>query len=355
MRMALSLVHRWLGGLVGLGLAILGLSGALLLWKPWWVSVDLTSRAATTAETLAIIKTAQSLGAGHVTLPSPEFGVALAGLPGGGGAYIAHDGGLITRWSSVWDRPETLLFDLHHHLLMGHDGEIISGWLGLAAILFAISGCILWWPTRRTFQWRALPARLTRPAILRHHRDLGVVLALPILFSAATGALIVLKPLAETILGPLSAAEAVAEWQASPPEPAEMTAPNWPALLATAQQQVPDGEARIIVWPKAHGGAVQLRLRRPAEWHPNGRTTLWLAGNGTLLMARDAQRAPLAVKAQNALYPLHATRLSGSPLTSPLRVILTVAGNGLALMGSLAVASFWTGFKTGNKRRHRAA
>ncbi|OYZ15848.1 MAG: hypothetical protein B7Y35_07265 [Sphingomonadales bacterium 28-64-96] len=355
MRTALSLIHRWLGGLVGLGLAILGLSGALLLWKPWWVAVQMVPREATRAETLAIIKTAEGLGAGHVTLPSAEFGVAQAGLPRGGGAYIAHDGSLLTLWSSLWDRPETLLFDLHHHLLMGHTGELISGWLGLAAILFVITGFILWLPTRRTFQWRALPARLTRPAILRHHRDLGVVLGLPILFSAATGALIVLKPLAETIFGPLSVAESVTQGQVGPPEPVEMTAPNWPALLATAQQQVPDGEARIIVWPKAPGGAVQLRLRRPAEWHPNGRTTLWLAGDGTLLMVRDPQGAPLAVKAQNALYPLHATRLSGSPLTSSLRVILTVAGIGLALMGSLAVASFWTGFKTGNKRRHRAA
>lgn len=341
MRRSLSLVHCWLGGLVGLGLAVLGLSGAVLLWKPWWVAVDQMPRAATQAEMQAIIATAETLGAGHVTLPSMAFGVAQAGLPDGGGAYISHDGRLLARWDGVWERPETLLFELHHHLLMGHTGEIIGGWLGLAAILFAITGLLLWWPTRQTFQWRALPTRLTRPAVIRHHRDMGVVMALPILLAASTGALMVLKPLADTILSPLSARAAISAWQATPPEAVQKAPPNWPAMLATARHRFPDAEPRIIVWPKTPGGRVQLRLRQPAEWHPNGRTILWLTGDGTALMARDAARAPLATRAQNALYPLHAARMAGSPMNLPLRLGLTLCGLGLALLGSLAVATFW--------------
>lgn len=341
MRRLLSLLHRWLGAFVGLGLAVLGLSGTILLWKPWWVGVAQLPRAATAAEQLAIVAAADRLGAGHVTLPSTEFGVAQAGLPDGGGAYLAHDGRLLARWSSVWDRPETLLFDLHHHLLMGHEGEIISGWLGLAAMLFVITGLILWWPTRRTFQWRALPARLTRPAIIRHHRDIGVVLALPILLAAATGALIVLKPLADAVLAPLSSPAAVTAWQAPPPEAAGAAAPDWPRLLAQVGQHFPDAETRIVIWPRTPGGSVQIRLRRPAEWHPNGRTTLWLSGDGRVLMARDAMAAPLAQRAQNALYPLHAARMAGSMLALPLRLVLTLAGLGLALLGSLTIVTFW--------------
>jgi len=341
MRTALSLIHRWLGGLVGLGLALLGLSGAILLWKPWWVGVAQVPRAATGPDMLAMVRAAEALGATHITLPSADFGVATAGLPDGAGAYLAHDGRVLARWASVWDRPETLLFDFHHHLLMGHSGEIISGWLGLAATLFVLTGLILWWPTRRTFQWRALPARLTRPAIIRHHRDIGVVLALPILLSVITGALMVLKPLADAVLAPLSPAAAVAAWQAPPPVPASSSTPDWPLLLAQAQRRIPDGDARIIVWPKAPGGSVQIRFRRPAEWHPNGRTTLWLAGDGRVLMVRDAPAAPLALRAQNALYPLHAARLAGSGLAVPLRILLTLSGLGLALLGSFTIVTFW--------------
>lgn len=342
MREALRIVHRWLGGLVGLGLAVLGLTGAALLWKPWWVGVAQDPRAPSGTEVQAIIARAEALGATHVTLPSAEFGVVQAGFGrGGGGAYLAHDGTLLARWQSTWERPETFLFDLHHHLLMGGTGEVVAGWLGLAAIVFCVTGLILWWPTRRTFRLRALPARFTRPAVILHHRDIGVVLALPILLAAITGALMVLRPLGQAVLTPLSSAQEVAAWQAKPPAPATAGKPDWPAILAAARTRFPDGELRMIVWPKTPGEAVTIRIRRPAEWHPNGRTTLSLAGDGTVLMARDATAAPLAVRANHALYPLHAARMEGSAMALPLRIVMTFAGLGLALLGSLAVVTFW--------------
>lgn len=348
MRRTLSLIHRWLGGIVGLGMAVLGLSGAALLWKPWWVMVSQQARAPSEAEALAIIKAGERLGASYVTLPSAEFGAAQAGLPHGGGAYLAHDGAVLARWGSVWERPETLLFDLHHHLLMGETGELISGWLGIAGAAFCITGLILWWPTRRTFHWRAVPARLTRPAIIRHHRDIGVVLALPILLAALTGAMMVLRPLGQTLLAPLSEAGEVEAWQAKPPAPATALAPDWPTILTAARHRFPDGEPRMIVWPKAPGDAAIIRMRRPQEWHPNGRTTLTLAGDGTVLMARDAPAAPLAVRAGNALYPLHSARLTGSAMALPLRMAMTLAGLGLALLGSLAVVTFWRARRPGS-------
>lgn len=343
MRQALSLLHRWLGGLVGLGLAVLGLTGAALMWKPWWAGVPLAGRAPSDAETLAMIGAAERLGARHLTLPSADFGAGQAGLGEGAGAYFGHDGTLLARWQSAWDRPETFLFDLHHHLLMGESGEVVTGWLGIAAVLFTLTGLVLWWPTRRTFRLQALPARLTRPAVIRHHRDLGVVLALPILLAAATGASMVLKPLGAAVFAPLSSRAEVTAWQAKPPSPSGATRPDWPKLLTAAHARFPDAEVRMIVWPKVPGEAVTIRMRRPAEWHPNGRTTLTLTGDGTVLMARDASAAPLAVRAQNALYPLHAGRMAGSPLALPLRIVMTLAGLGLALLGSLAVLTFWRG------------
>jgi uncharacterized iron-regulated membrane protein len=350
MRGALRLVHRWLGGLVGLGLAVLGLSGAALLWKPWWAGVAQQPRAPGDAEVLAIIAAGEALGADYVTLPSAEFGVAQAGLSAGGGAYIGHDGTLLARWGHSWERPETFLFDLHHHLLIGETGELIGGWLGIAAAVFCMTGLILWWPTRRTFRLRALPPRLTRPAIIRHHRDIGAVLALPILLAGVTGALMVLKPLADAAFAPLSHPADVAAWQAKPPAaPAPAAAPtpaDWPALLAAAQARFPDAELRMIIWPRAPGEAVTIRMRRPQEWHPNGRTTLTLSpADGAVLLARDAPAAPLAVRARNLLYPLHSARLAGSPLATPLRIVMTLAGLGLALLGSLAVMSFWGSLK----------
>lgn len=343
MRGSLRVIHRWLGGLVGLGLAILGLTGAALMWKPWWVGVTQDPHTPSDAETLAMITAAGRLGARHLTLPAADFGVGQAGLDEGAGAYLGHDGTLLARWASTWDRPETFLFDLHHHLLLGGSGELIAGWLGIAAVLFCVTGLILWWPTRRSFTLRAVPARMTRSAIIRHHRDIGVVLALPILLAGVTGTLMVLKPVGQAVFAPLSSSEAVATWQAKPPAARSDGAPQWSAILAAAHARFPDAEPRMIVWPRKPGEGVTVRMRRPAEWHPNGRTTLTFAADGTLLAAKDAAAAPLAVKASNALYPLHSARMAGSALALPLRIVMTLAGLGLALLGSLAVVTFWRG------------
>jgi uncharacterized iron-regulated membrane protein len=185
-----------------------------------------------------------------------------------------------------------------------------------------------------------VPPRLTRPAIIRHHRDLGVVLAIPIILAAFTGTLMVLAPLSDAVLRPLSSPAEVAAWKAKPP-PAPFASLDWPALLATAQARFPDGELRIIVWPREASNAVQIRLRQPSEWHPNGRSAVWMAGDSPVLMVRNAPAAPLAVRAQQALYPLHASRMAGSAMAMPLRIVLTLAGLGLTMLGSLAVFSFW--------------
>ncbi|MDT9151079.1 hypothetical protein RSW37_25445, partial [Escherichia coli] len=58
-------------------------------------------------------------------------------------------------------------------------------------------------------------------------------------------------------------------------------------------------------------------------------------------MARDALQAPLAVRARHSLYPLHAAQLTGSAMSLPLRLALTLAGLGLTMLGSLTAFSFW--------------
>ena len=337
---ALRLAHRWFGALLGLGLALLGLSGTFLLWKPWWTTVSQVPRPATAEETLAIVTSADAMGAQKVVLPSPEFGVAKVDLGDGAGAYLDHHGNLLARWASNWDRPETLLLDFHEHLLMGHDGKLIGGWLALCAILFIVTGFILWWPTRRSFRLRGLPPRTTRPAIIRHHRDLGVVLALPLLLAAGTGALMALKPLQEAIMNPLSPVAAITAYEAKP-LPVQPMPIDWAAVLGRAATTFPDAELREISWPKSTNDSVRLRLRRPSEWHPNGRSSVWLSGDGSQIMARDALQAPLAVRARHSLYPLHAAQLTGSAMSLPLRLALTLAGLGLTMLGSLTAFSFW--------------
>ena len=143
----ISFLHRWSGGFIGLLLAILGLSGTILLWEGEWVS--LPGADAPVVEQVATIgriaEREVAAGATRITFASEEIGLHHAARDGGAGAYVAQDGTTAASWSSQWERPELWIFDLHHHLFSGHNGELVTGWAGVFGLLFVITGSILWW------------------------------------------------------------------------------------------------------------------------------------------------------------------------------------------------------------------
>src|SRR4249919_2173982 len=104
----LSLLHRWSGGLIGLLLAVLGLSGTILLWKGSWVSVPGAHDPLTENVQLIgrIADREMSAGAARITFASDELGLHLIARDGGAGAYINQHGEAVAAWSSQWQRPE---------------------------------------------------------------------------------------------------------------------------------------------------------------------------------------------------------------------------------------------------------
>ncbi len=232
------------------------------------------------------------------------------------------------------------LFDFHHYLFSGEAGAITGGVLGLIGIGFVVTGIVLWWPQRKTFRLRLWPARMTRPAIVRQHRDLGIVIA-PLLFlSLLTGVTLALKPVRELVFSPLAGP---AEMRAAlaPPEAVGGAMPDridWAALLGEARRRFPDGEFRVLGLPRRPGGLISLRMKQPAEWLPNGRTTLWFdPADGRVIEARDALAFAPGPKLFNMVYPVHAARVGGLPY----RLAMTLSGLALALLGTLSVWTFW--------------
>jgi uncharacterized iron-regulated membrane protein len=116
----LSLLHRWAGGLIGLALALIGLTGTILLWEGNWVGVPGADDPP--AENLPAIArmvegAAQSGRIERITFAGDEIGLHQIVFRDGGGAYVRQDGSTVAQWSDHWGRPELWLFDLHHHLL----------------------------------------------------------------------------------------------------------------------------------------------------------------------------------------------------------------------------------------------
>ncbi|CAN7589366.1 PepSY domain-containing protein [Phenylobacterium sp. LjRoot164] len=353
----LRLLHRWAGGLIGLFLAVLGLSGALLVHKDAFLRATLPHATdVQNQDTAAVAATVEKLFSGpdaprSIVLASERVGLhQLSYVDRARGAYVDQSGEMVAAWSSKWERPEVWLFDLHHHLLAADTGKMAAGIMALVGLGFVVTGVILWWPARRLFALRAWPANMSRNAVVRQHRDLGVVTA-PLLFvSMLTGVMMTLPAVEDVLLAPFSSPAVMAAAQKPPqieggPKAADI---DYGALLATARAKYPDAELRIITLPTKPGGLISLRVRQQAEWLPNGRTMFWFdPANGRLVQSRDALTQPLGVRIANAEYPIHAAKVGGLPY----RLVMTASGLTLALLGSLAVWSFWAGPKTQKRKR----
>lgn len=338
----LSLLHRWTGGLVGLVLAVIGLSGTVLLWEDSWILLDGANDApaSSPAELAKAIEVAVEIAPGlsRITFASEEIGLHQAIYLDGSGAYIAQDGTVIDRWSGMWERPELWLFDLHHYLLLGEIGKTITGVMGILLLAFTITGAILWWRTRKTFRFRLWPARYTASAIVRHHRDLGVVGSPLLLIAAATGTMMVFPAISSVLLSPIANADAKPELPSDLASVSEST--DWAVVIANAQSAYPSAAARRLMMPAAPGEPIAIRFRQDFEWTPNGRSYAWVSPEGGSIVAKDdPAMGDAASTVVEKLYPIHAAKVGGFLW----RIAMTFAGLALVLLGLLASWSFWRG------------
>jgi len=325
-------------------LALLGLSGAVLVHRDAWIMLPHAgdARVTDTAQVAATVERIMADPAARprsITFASDSLGLHRLSYADDGGAYVDQAGQVVARWASQWERPELWLFDFHHHLFAGDTGEVVIGVAGLAGMFFAISGLFLWWRTRKTFEFRLWPKRISRPAIVRHHRDLGIVFAPLVLLVTYTGAAMVFRPVSALALGP-SAPAAIAKAGKAPKRDGARLAErfDWAGTIRTAQARFPDAQLRSLSLPRQDGGVITLRMKRPDEWLPNGRTMLYFAADsGRLIEARDALALPAPVRGYYTFYPLHAAKVGGLAH----RLVMTLVGLALTLLGTLAVWSFW--------------
>ena len=353
----LDTLHRWTGGLIGLVLALLGLSGTILLYEHLWIGVpgtadplrgDLATIAATTETLMA------TPGAQGIIYADTRFGLHQLRIAEGAGAYANQSGEIAARWTSQWERPELWIFDFHHHLFAGDNGEWVIGIAGLCGLFFVISGVILWWRTRRTFQLRLWPKRMSRPAILMHHRDLGVVVAPLLLISIVTGTMMIFRPFALGVVAPFGPVAETAKALETPKYKGGPIAekPDYTAMLSEARRRFPDAEFRILSLPRKAGDPISLRMKQPAEWLPNGRTTLAFdAATGEVLGVRDALKLAPGAQAFNMAFPIHASKVGGWTW----RILLTMSGLAMTMLGSFAVWTFWFRRPKPAKRRVKTA
>jgi len=337
----LDLLHRWTGGITGLLLAVLGLSGTLLVWEEAWIGLpgaddplraDATALGATVEAAIA-----HDPALSRITFADVDMGLHQAIYADGGGAYLTQTGTVVDQWNSLWGRPELWLFDLHHYLFLGETGKYTTGVLGLLLLAFSITGLILWWQTRKTFKFRLWPKRMTRSAIVRQHRDIGVIASPLLILAALTGSFMVFPAMADALLAPW--ADPATAAPAPPTGAGAVTAEtDWRRLMVSAHAAFPEALPRRIMLPRRPGAPVVLRLRQDFEWTPNGRTYVYLdPATAGVLAVEDPATSDTASAITEKFYPVHAGKVGGFLW----HLALTFAGLTLTLLGTLTAWTFW--------------
>jgi uncharacterized iron-regulated membrane protein len=288
-RRTLFTVHMWVGLVLGLFLAALGLSGSMLVYDDAFARLlDPPPQALTAGMPLplsmiqSIARDAaeqKGLQGGQMQIILPEkplqpITVRLGGIsvmgnmpgmterrPRGGERRESAQGGgraggmqlfidpvsgevLGSRKTAA---PGLLIFahQLHGNFLMGRDGRtLVVGWLGVAMCILGLSGLVLWWPKKG--QWKyAFKVRSTASG-LRFHRELH----------AATGIWMFLIFLAVSFSGVVIAwpqTFGMANGRGNVPkvEPAEGRRLGATEAVIAAQRAVPGMKARSVTIPAA--------------------------------------------------------------------------------------------------------
>lgn len=349
--MFLRTAHAWAGAVLCILITVLGASGALLVFKKDYLrAVFPEARAAISLAPEELGPVLNRIdaeygpeGLQYVSVGDPKFGLHKAVFRDGGGAYLDASGETVARWEKN-GRVEDWLFDLHHYLLAGNTGKLVAGAAGGAAILLCITGLIIVWPTLRMFAWRVWPKSGLRRDLLAQHRDLGVIFALPIILIVFTGFSMVYSGPVRAMLNAVTLSEPL-------PAPARAEAGNgvtdWTATLVAAELAFPGAIPRLASPPRAENGPASLRLRRPGEWHQNGRTYVFMdpATNQPIGTA-DGHGMSRGDRAFNSLYPLHSAGIGGRLYDA----FAFLTGLALTVLGVLGT---WTFLRKPRRKRKK--
>lgn len=319
LRAALSWMHLWIGLTAGLVFALVALSGTVLAFQrelllashPQWARAQLPTLAQQGEAFSRIVMEWESQGLRSADLPTAALPVWQAYFAGGERRYFDAASGELLLTRTAGNDWVLWLRDLHTHLLTGETGEEILGVVGLIAVFMLLSGLYLWWPRlralARSLRWHAAPP--TR-RWFSWHRSTGALLLPLALLVTTTGVAMVYNAPVRTALrwtfgdGPDTV---------PPPALAKREqAIDWPKLLQTADGRLAGGELRRISLPKDGNALISIRVRAAGEWHPNGRSVVWLDPyRAQVLQIHDATAQDLGARVSETMYPLHGGFVGG--------------------------------------------
>jgi uncharacterized iron-regulated membrane protein len=366
-------IHLWLGLILGPIIGIVGLTGAIIVFRyelnrvttPGTAYVEPGETPLTIDEIVTRV---------HKARPGDTLRQAGWGEVGPGNAwnfrsqspdghrihtYVNQYTGAITGMDDYQGKWMQWFFDLHAQLLAGDTGEFINGFIGLTAVLLSVTGLVIWWPglAHWTFGFRYLRGASWKRQNYDLHKVVGFYSSAALAVVSFTGAYFAFPDLynrgAELLTGTkvtVGAPKADTDWRSRQV--------SLEAFIKAAEQAQPGARAISFAFPQKAGDPVTVRTKEEKDWHRIGLNYVYLEPADARIIRSDRfSDVTLGTKAILFVYPLHFGRFGGRLSPSAfygvmlVYVILGLAPFALMVTGLLM---YWNRSLSKKWRRARA-
>jgi uncharacterized iron-regulated membrane protein len=352
----LRTVHAWGGATLALLMLLVSFTGALLVWRLDYVRLVIPEARVEyqpTVESLAAITQSVEAHFGadnlrQIDYPTTVFPLARVTLSESRYAYADVHGKVVAQWTGN-GRWEELLYDLHHRLLLENLGLTIVGYAALGMIVLLLAGVFTFWPMRRGFSAGFWP----KGAAVRHlrsaHRNIGIVVALPLLLSLVTGVILAFPEQTQRLLleplRPENYGESFGEHLDAISGPGTG---DWLPALQRASKAFPGAAIRSAQFANSQSDTRIIGLQQPGELSPQGLNKVYIeAREGYMDVRIDNQSLPFHERAFNAAYPLHTARFDNLGY----KLLMTASGLLVAFISVLGLLGFVKSLRSGQDPR----
>jgi uncharacterized iron-regulated membrane protein len=325
-------IHLWLGLVLGSVIAIVGLTGSIVVFRyeinrlttPGTAYVEPQGERLPLDRLIDAVKAARpGEDVRNVSFEAdPDVAWNLRTQTKDGRRvhnYVDQYRAIVTSQDDYSTRWTQWLFDLHAYLLGGKTGEFLNGFVAVATMIMATSGLVVWWPGRRN--WRFGLKYLITGNWRRQNYDLhklvgfyGSILLLVVSFTGAYFAFPNLyKKTAGALLSPnVTDPDKCADQ--GPKATTTMAARRVPyeQYIVSAERAAPGMRAVFIAFPEQRDAAVGVKMKGSKDWHRVGLSDVYLEpATADVIRVDRFDTLPAGSQFVRLMLPLHFGRFGG--------------------------------------------
>ncbi len=320
-------IHLWLGLILGPVIGIVGLTGAVVVFRYELnrLTTPGTAYVRPQGERLSIDELAARVQRARPGDTLRQAGWGEAGPDNAWNfrsqssdghrihTYINQYTGEITGTDDYQGKWMQWFFDLHAQLLAGDTGEFLNGFVGLATVILGLTGLVVWWPglAHWTFGFRYLWGARWKRQNYDLHKVVGFYTSMALAVVAFTGAYFAFPSLyqkgAEAVTGTkvtVGAPKASTHWS-------ERRVPL-EEFIRAAERAQPGAHAVSFGFPQNLGEPVTVRTKEENDWHRIGLNYVYMEpADATIVRSDRFSDVTLGTQAILFVYPLHFGRFGG--------------------------------------------